>query len=87
MITCKECNTDFKFTYGEQMFFKEQGWEDPRRCVPCRKIHKTEFAEKMSARLAAKRAKPAPSAATPVTEGINPADLIDETTMVDGDGT
>jgi hypothetical protein len=90
MITCKECNTDFKFTYGEQMFFKEQGWEDPRRCVPCRKIHKNEFAEKMAARLAAKKAKPAPSASTaaPVTEGINPAELIAAaSTMVDGDGT
>ena len=90
MITCKECNIDFKFTYGEQMFFKEQGWEDPRRCVPCRKIHKAEFAEKMVARLAAKRAKPPPSASTinPVTEGINPAELIAAaSTMVDGDGT
>jgi hypothetical protein len=69
------------------MFFKEQGWEDPRRCVPCRKIHKAEFAEKMAARLAAKRAKPA-STTAPVTEGINPAELIAAaSTMVDGDGS
>ena len=84
MITCKECNEEFKFPYGEQMFFKEQGWEDPRRCVPCRKIHKTEFAEKMAARMAAKRAKPAPAVALdPVAMDL----IASASTMVDGDGT
>ena len=73
------------------MFFKEQGWEDPRRCIPCRKIHKTEFAEKMAARMAAKRAKPAPSAPSEApTVALDPVamDLIASArAMVNGDGT
>jgi hypothetical protein len=46
------------------MFFKEHGWQEPRRCIPCRKIHKAEWAEKQAARIAAKamKAKIAPVA-------------------------
>ena len=57
LITCKECNKEFKFGYGEQMFFKEHGWQEPRRCIPCRKEHKAEYAAKYAAKVAA-RAKP-----------------------------
>ena len=39
------------------MFFKEHGWQEPRRCIPCRKEHKAEYAAKYAAKLAA-RAKP-----------------------------
>ena len=39
------------------MFFKEHGWQEPRRCIPCRKEHKAEWAEKQAARLVAKANK------------------------------
>ncbi|QGT98634.1 hypothetical protein SYNTR_0041 [Candidatus Syntrophocurvum alkaliphilum] len=40
-ITCKDCNSDFVFTVGEQEFYKEKGFEnDPQRCPGCRKAKK-----------------------------------------------
>ena len=47
-IICKDCGKEFIFTVGEQVFFKEKGFEnDPVRCPECRKKRK---AEKMNRR-------------------------------------
>jgi len=35
-ITCKECNTDFTLTEGEQQFFKQMAYQEPKRCKVCR---------------------------------------------------
>lgn len=37
MLTCRDCNTEFAFTVGEQEFFKEKGFENkPTRCRDCK---------------------------------------------------
>ena len=37
MLSCEDCNTSFVFDAGEQRFFKEKGFTDPKRCPRCRK--------------------------------------------------
>jgi len=40
-LKCKDCNSDFVFTAGEQEFYKEKGFEnEPQRCPACRKANK-----------------------------------------------
>lgn len=40
-IQCKECNSEFVFTEGEQEFYKEKGFEnEPQRCPSCRQSRK-----------------------------------------------
>ncbi len=36
-LICKDCGTEFIFTVGEQVFYKEKGLEnEPQRCKTCR---------------------------------------------------
>jgi len=35
-ITCLECNEEFVFTAGEQEFYTEKGFTEPKKCKPCR---------------------------------------------------
>lgn len=37
MLQCEDCKKDFVFDAGEQRFFKEKGFTDPKRCPRCRK--------------------------------------------------
>lgn len=37
MLTCMDCEKDFVFDAGEQRFFKQKGFTDPKRCPHCRK--------------------------------------------------
>ena len=39
-IKCDDCGKDFEFTAGEQKFYKEKGFQDPKRCSDCRKARK-----------------------------------------------
>lgn len=40
-LTCKDCNTKFVFTAGEQQFYAEKGFTNqPVRCPGCRKSRK-----------------------------------------------
>ena len=40
-IVCKDCNSEFIFTEGEQAFYREKGFEnDPQRCPECRRARK-----------------------------------------------
>ena len=40
-LTCKDCNSEFVFSEGEQAFYAEKGFEnDPVRCPECRKARK-----------------------------------------------
>lgn len=42
-LTCRDCNSEFTFTAGEQEFYKEKGFEnDPVRCPDCRKAKKAQ---------------------------------------------
>lgn len=40
LIKCWECGERFTFTVGEQQFFKQKGFSDPKRCSECRFKHK-----------------------------------------------
>jgi CxxC-x17-CxxC domain-containing protein len=35
-IACAACGTDFTFTAEEQDFFAQKGFQEPRKCKPCR---------------------------------------------------
>ena len=40
-LNCKDCNSEFVFTDGEQEFYKEKGFEnEPQRCPDCRRAKK-----------------------------------------------
>lgn len=42
-LTCKDCNSTFTFTEGEQAFYKEKGFEnEPQRCPDCRAAKKNQ---------------------------------------------
>lgn len=37
VLVCMDCEKDFVFDAGEQRFFKQKGFTDPKRCPRCRK--------------------------------------------------
>lgn len=37
MLVCEDCKSQFIFDAGEQRFFKEKGFSEPKRCPRCRK--------------------------------------------------
>ncbi len=37
MLVCEDCNSQFVFDVGEQRFFREKGFTEPKRCPKCRK--------------------------------------------------
>jgi CxxC-x17-CxxC domain-containing protein len=40
-ITCRDCNSEFVFTIGEQEFYAEKGFtNEPSRCPTCRRANK-----------------------------------------------
>jgi len=40
-LVCKDCNSSFTFTVGEQQFYAEKGFtNEPTRCPDCRKARK-----------------------------------------------
>jgi hypothetical protein len=42
-MVCKDCQTDFLFTEGEQAFYEEKGFQnEPQRCPDCRRAKKQE---------------------------------------------
>jgi hypothetical protein len=42
-LVCKDCNSEFIFSEGEQAFYKEKGFEnEPQRCPDCRKAKKAQ---------------------------------------------
>ena len=43
ILSCKDCNSEFVFTEGEQAFYQEKGFEnEPQRCPDCRRARKME---------------------------------------------
>ena len=47
-LTCLSCRTGFEFTVGEQDYYAERGFSQPKRCPRCcnqRKIEKQQIAE------------------------------------------
>lgn len=40
-LTCRDCNTQFTFTAGEQEFYAQKGFDnEPTRCSSCRQSRK-----------------------------------------------
>ena len=44
-LTCADCGDAFVFDAGEQKFFRERGFTDPKRCPNCRKSARGHFVE------------------------------------------
>lgn len=42
-IICKDCGQAFNFSAKSQMYFKKQGWNQPKRCKHCREHRNTIF--------------------------------------------
>lgn len=40
IIICKDCGEEFVLLVGEQEFYKEKGFDEPKRCPICRKEKK-----------------------------------------------
>ncbi len=41
ILVCQDCGEEFTFTAGEQEFFTEKGFSDPKRCKTCRDKRKS----------------------------------------------
>ena len=41
-LTCVECKQQFPFTEGEQQFYAERQYTEPKRCKPCRDARKAQ---------------------------------------------
>jgi hypothetical protein len=39
-LTCADCGREFSFSAEEQRFFREKGFEAPKRCKECRQAKK-----------------------------------------------
>ena len=39
-LTCADCGREFSFTAEEQRFFREKGYDPPKRCRECRQAKK-----------------------------------------------
>ena len=40
IIRCCDCGESFKFSCGEQLYYRQKGLIEPRRCRPCREMRK-----------------------------------------------
>ena len=45
-LKCLSCEKDFIFTKGEQEFYLEKAFAEPRRCDDCRKLRKKDKRKK-----------------------------------------
>lgn len=41
-LKCADCGKPFPFTEGEQRFYAEKQYTEPKRCKPCREAKKAE---------------------------------------------
>ena len=41
-LTCKICGHSFTFGVGEQIFYRDRGLAEPRRCSACRRVKREE---------------------------------------------
>ena len=45
-LICCDCLSAFTWSDGEQRFFREHGWDPPKRCKPCRAYIKRKTLER-----------------------------------------
>jgi len=41
-LTCADCGRDFSFTERDQEYYREKGFEPPKRCKDCRDAKKAQ---------------------------------------------
>ena len=41
-LTCADCGRDFSFSERDQEFYREKGFEPPKRCKDCRDAKKVQ---------------------------------------------
>ncbi|MBA3713372.1 MAG: zinc-ribbon domain containing protein, partial [Pyrinomonadaceae bacterium] len=41
-LTCADCGRDFSFSERDQEFYREKGFEPPKRCKDCRDAKKAQ---------------------------------------------
>jgi len=39
-VMCADCGNEFVFTEGEQEYYQERGFTEPKRCKACRDLRK-----------------------------------------------
>ena len=49
-LLCQDCQSPFTWTAGEQRFYREQGFTQPKRCPGCRAYLKRKIREQERAR-------------------------------------
>ena len=49
-LVCRDCQSDFTWTAGEQRFYREHGFTQPKRCPSCRAYLKRKIQEQELAR-------------------------------------
>lgn len=42
-LACIECKKDFEFSQDEQAFYADKGFNNPKRCKPCRIEKKNKY--------------------------------------------
>jgi hypothetical protein len=47
-LKCVQCHQEFPFTEGEQRFYAERQYTEPKRCKPCRDAKKEEKARQQA---------------------------------------
>ena len=45
-MACKDCGDNFVWTAGEQAYYQAQGFDEPKRCKPCRQAKKARNSER-----------------------------------------
>lgn len=45
-LTCAGCSESFIFTAGEQRYYRDKGYTDPKRCKSCREARKASNEDK-----------------------------------------
>ena len=41
-LTCQDCGVEFAFSAGDQEFYAQKGFNEPKRCPDCRRARKAE---------------------------------------------
>jgi CxxC-x17-CxxC domain-containing protein len=41
-LTCQDCGQTFAFSVDDQEFHAEKGYNDPKRCLPCRQARRSQ---------------------------------------------
>jgi len=44
-LTCTDCGSQFIFSAGQQAFFREKGYSEPKQCSFCRQLKKQRRAD------------------------------------------